>query len=65
MALQTCELSSASTEWLIAGAIQRLGCKNKQLEIIHAFISERDIFDILPTGFGKSLFTCVCFDYLM
>ena len=55
MALQTCELSSASTEWLIAGAIQRLGCKNKQLEIIHTFINERDVFGILPTGFGKSL----------
>ena len=34
--------------------------KNEQLEIIHAFISERDVFGMLPTGFGKSLcYTCL------
>ena len=43
---------------LITRAVQKLGYqapKKEQYEIIQAFLSGRDVFGVLPTGFGKSL----------
>ena len=31
------------------------GLKEEQLEVLIAFLSGRDVFAVLPTGFGKSL----------
>ena len=39
-------------------AAKELGCpamKPEQLDVTKAFIEGRDVFAILPTGFGKSL----------
>ena len=43
---------------LITIAVQKLGYKEpkkEQIDIIHGFMNGRDVFGILPTGFGKSL----------
>lgn len=32
-----------------------LGLKKEQLQVVVAFLSGRDVFAVLPTGFGKSL----------
>ena len=43
---------------LITTAVQKLGYrapKKEQVDIIHGFLNGRDVFGILPTGFGKSL----------
>lgn len=54
----------------IVRAVQRLGYrapKKEQLEIITGFLNGRDVFGVLPTGFGKSLcYAClpVLFDEL-
>ena len=58
MASQACKLSSASIK-------SDLDAKKEQLEMIHAFISGRNVFDILPTGLVNAFATCVCFEYLM
>ena len=42
---------------------EQLGCpsvKPEQLKIVVGVLSQRDVFAVLPTGFGKSL----CFQYL-
>ena len=39
-------------------AIQRLGyytMKPEQLQVVSGIVSRRDVFAVLPTGFGKSL----------
>ena len=59
-----------STSSLIIRAVQTLGYrapKKEQLEIIHGFLNGRDVFGVLPTGFGKSLcYAClpILFDEL-
>ena len=36
--------------------------KEEQVEVVEAYISGRDVFAVLPTGFGKSLcFACLPF----
>lgn len=45
-------------ERLITKCIQKLGyseLKQEQLKVVMAFISGRDVFAILPTGYGKTL----------
>ena len=50
---------------IITDFVQELGkvlLKNKQLEVMHKFLSDRDVFllHVIPVGFGKSLcFTCL------
>ena len=43
-------------------AIQRLGystMKSEQLQVVSGIVSGRDVFAVLPTGFGKSqCYTC-------
>ena len=55
MASHTCESSSASAVWLIIVRFIDLDAKKEQMEIIHAFISARNVFDIITIGFDKSL----------
>ena len=43
---------------IITTAVQKLGYrspKKEQVDIIHGFLNGREVFGILPTGFGKSL----------
>jgi ATP-dependent DNA helicase RecQ len=46
-----------SVESVIVEVAKRLGfvLKQEQMAIINAFVQGRDVFGILPTGFGKSL----------
>ena len=44
--------------YAVTEAIQRLGystMKPEQLQVVSGIISGRDVFTVLPTGFGKSL----------
>ena len=44
--------------YAVMDAIQRLGystMKPEQLQVMSGIVSGRDIFTVLPTGFGKSL----------
>ena len=41
-----------------------LGLKKEQLEVVVKFLSGRDVFAVLPTGFGKSLcYACLPFTF--
>ena len=48
--------------YAVTEAIQRLGystMKPEQLQVVSGIVSGRDVFAVLPTGFGKSLcYTC-------
>ena len=47
-----------STKCLITRCIQKLGyseLKQEQLKVVMAFIGGRDVFAVLPTGYGKTL----------
>ena len=54
-------------ELAVRTAVERLGCKKlraKQLEVVTSFLKGRDVFAILPTGFGKSLcYACLPFAF--
>ena len=40
------------------------GLKKEQLEVVVAFLSGRDVFAVLPTGFGKSVcYACLPFAF--
>lgn len=40
------------------------GLKEEQLAVVVAFLSGRDVFAVLPTGYGKSLiYACLPFIY--
>ena len=44
--------------YAVTEAIQRLGystMKSEQLQVVSGVVSGRDVFTVLPTGFGKSL----------
>ena len=51
-------------ERVLRKATERLGYKEmkpEQEKLVKEFISSRDVFGILPTGFGKSLcYGCWC-----
>ena len=55
---------------MITKCIQKLGyseLKQEQLKVVMAFISGRDVFAVLPTGYGKTLcYACLpfIFDHL-
>lgn len=59
-----------SVESAIHKAINKLGfssVKPQQMMVVREFINRRDVFVVLPTGFGKTLcFTClpIVFDEL-
>ena len=49
-------------EFIIAEAAKELGyvLKEEQKTVITSFVEGRDVFAVLPTGFGKSLcYTCL------
>ena len=52
---------------VIRGAAEELGypsLKPEQLKVIQSFVSCRDVFAVLPTGFGKRLcYTCLPFTF--
>ena len=55
MAVRTGE---ARLEEAASSAARRLGyeqLKDEQLKVVVAFLSGKDVFAVLPTGFGKSL----------
>ena len=70
MAEQNEVLSRSIVESTVYKAINKLGfssLKPQQMMAISAFIEQRDVFVVLPTGFGKTLcFTClpIVFDEL-
>ena len=53
--------TSIDEKWIdsvIIKSIQKLGyskLKTEQLQVIREFISGKDVFAVLPTGFGKTL----------
>ena len=55
--------SNAAIEKAIVAAADDLGypnLKNEQLKVVTAFMQGRDVFAVLPTGYGKSLcFGCL------
>ena len=51
--------SMARVLYAATEAIQRLGystMKPEQLQVMSGIVSGRDVFAVLPTGFGKSLY---------
>ncbi len=41
-----------------------LGLKKEQMEVVVAFMTGKDVFAVLPTGFGKSLcYACLPFAF--
>ncbi len=41
-----------------------LGLKKEQLDVVVAFMSGKDVFAVLPTGYGKSLcYACLPFAF--
>ena len=51
----------------ITKVFEQLGCpsvKPEQLKIVVGVLSQRDVFAVLPTGFGKSLCLPFLFDRL-
>ena len=52
-----------------SAAAQRLGystLKAKQIDVVMGIVSGRDVFAILPTGYGKSLcYSCLPYTYNM
>ena len=56
-------LSRCIVESAVHRAINKLGfssVKSQQMMVITEFINNRDVFVVLPTGFGKTLcFTCL------
>ena len=55
-------MNNAYTNYTVLMEVAKLVCRNlgftlkpEQCEIICSFISGKDVFGVLPTGFGKSL----------
>ena len=40
-----------------------LGMKEEQMEVVVAFMTGKDVFAVLPTGFGKSLICYACLPF--
>jgi len=63
MAVYCEKLDEERTKSVIKSSVQKLGythLKPEQLNIIMGFLRGRDVFTILPTGFGKMLcFACL------
>ena len=59
----TMEVSDSAIESVATKVVQGLGyeaMKHEQLQIVTGVLRGRDVFGVLPTGFGKTLcFTCL------
>jgi len=52
--------ASFITEAVVAGDLGYSSLKEEQLKVVTAFLEGRDVFTVLPTGYGKSLcFGCL------
>ena len=63
MTKQNDVMSHSIVESAVYTVINKLGfssLKPQQTKVVSAFIGKRDVFVVLPTGFGKTLcFTCL------
>ena len=58
MAVRCARIDEETAENAITRIIQKLGysqLKPEQLKVVMEFVCGRDVFTVLPTGFGKTL----------